>query len=160
MTEPESTLTYATTADLSAYIEDVPATYVPLPDEGGREAFLTRFLERAERDIDRIVGPWPLYESGRKFDPEDLTAPQQEALKRATCAAAEYRIATGEGELIGAEDGIASVDGISFTSRPLARIGPKVTEELSGAGLILYSGTLPVDPFPVDLLPVEDDGGL
>ncbi len=60
--------------------------------------------------MDRIAGRWPVYSSGSKFDPI-LTAPQRDALKRATCAAAEYRLVAGEGELIGVDDGIASVEG-------------------------------------------------
>jgi hypothetical protein len=87
-----------------------------------------------------------VFSNGRKFDPPALTAPQRDALTRATCAAAEYRLVTGEGELIGAEDGIASVAGVvTFSRNPVPRVAPKLLEELAGAGLFLASGTLPVE---------------
>ncbi len=83
--------TYATQADHEAYVEgwvtDDPAA-------------LERILQRAERDIDRVLGPIrPREDTGLKLDPAtDLTAAQAEALARAVCAQAMHRMTTrGEG---------------------------------------------------------------
>src|SRR3712207_477511 len=89
---------YATTDDLDAYAE------IDITDP----AFVGRVIDRAERDLDqRVLGPWPVdAATGLKFgqprhagaptNPQGLTTLQIDALKRATCAQAEYRIEMGE----------------------------------------------------------------
>ena len=89
--------TYATSADLAAYVADNAEVSAPSAADA--------LLERAERDVDRVVGPWPVFSNGRKFDPPALTAPQRAALSRATCAAAEFRLTIGESELVGGAGG-------------------------------------------------------
>lgn len=132
--------TYATVDEFKSYVADIPLDTLSLPDDEAIE----RLLERAERDVDRIAGPWPVLSTGRRFAPDSLTTAQQDALMRATCAQAEFRLAMGEFELIGADDGIAGVAGVvTFATKPLPRVGPKVIEELAGSGLYLYSGALP-----------------
>jgi hypothetical protein len=135
---------YATAEDFRDYVRDVPADTLAVPHDEAIE----RLLERAERDVDRIAaGPLPPLETGRKFDLDDLTEAQADALKRATCAAAEWRLAMGEAELIAADDGVAQVGGlITLTTRPVERVAPKLREELAGSGLFLYSGTLRPEP--------------
>ena len=145
-------LVYATVDDLRAYSADLPRDLFNPGDDQ-----VERALERAERDVDRAAGPWPVFSNGRKFDPPSLTAPQRAALTRATCAAAEFRLIQTEELLVGSDDGISGVPGgVTFANRPLPRIGPKLIEELAGSGLFLYSGTLapepeepPVEPEPV-----------
>lgn len=126
--------TYATATDLAAYCAGNPEVSAPSGADGDR------LLERAERDVDRAVGPWPLFSSGRKFDPPQLTAPQREALKRATCAAAEYRLQLGEAELVGGDEYLPA----QLTPlRRAGRVSPKMLEELAGSGLVKWSGMPP-----------------
>jgi hypothetical protein len=82
---------YATIDDLTAYSEGIDVSDAALV---GRE------LERASRDVDNYVGgAWPLLDSGWRFDPADpltpLTDGQIDALVRATCAQAEFRLYKG-----------------------------------------------------------------
>jgi hypothetical protein len=128
--------TYATVADLRAYVLD--SGVLVAHDDPSAE----RVLQRAERDVDRLLGPYPVLTTGRKRDPVLLTAPQQQALARATCAAAEFRIAMGEDELVGVEDGIAAAGPVTFSKNPITRVAPKALEELAGSGLVTYSGTV------------------
>ena len=62
-------------------------------------ATLERILVRAQRDVDRVLGPWPRREdTGLKLDPAtDLTVEQRAALARAVAVQAHYRILKGEG---------------------------------------------------------------
>jgi hypothetical protein len=119
--------TYATVADFEAYSEGWVTTDV---------AALTRAIERAERDVDRLLG----YRGHRvtatvKLDPATLTAFDRDALKRATCAQTEYRIEMGPRFFRQAQH--RSVSGPKFsTEGQLPRIGPKVMEELAGTSLV------------------------
>ena len=128
---------YATAADLAPYVADNPD--VPMPDDDAAE----RLLERAEGDVDRVCGPWPILSTGRKFDPPTLPVTSRVALSRATCAAAEYRLMVGEGELVGDAEYLPAM---LTLVRPAGRISPRMVEELSGFGLIIYSGTVAPDP--------------
>jgi hypothetical protein len=79
--------TYATIDDYIAYVEG----YVP----GGatEQAALERELLRAERDIDRVLGPIHRdTTTGLKVDPTLLLGWERAALARAVCAQARYRI--------------------------------------------------------------------
>lgn len=124
-------MTYATVEDLAAYVADVPEIVVP----DGEAA--ERLLERAERDVDRVYGPWPILSTGLKFDPGSLPVTAREALRRATCAAAEFRLIVGEDELIG--DTEYAPEQLRVL-RSAGRIAPKMREELSGHGLVIWSG--------------------
>jgi hypothetical protein len=78
------------------------------------------------------------------FVVDALSAEQAGALNRGTCAQAEYRLIAGESELMAAGDNVSSVAGVvSFSTRPIPRVGVKCLEELAGHGLIAVSGTLP-----------------
>lgn len=190
-------VTYATVSDLSTYVQDSGVT-LPSGDPAKE-----RLINRAEFDIDSIVGPFgqtvtvgdqelPLSTievlstenipstgtilvagqsvtytgktldtftgasggtgeipegspvvfraaSGLKFDPiTRLTAVQRDALKRATCAQAEYRAQMGERFFIEAQ--YSRVSGPDFSQQgTLPRIGPKVYAELQGFGLLSES---------------------
>jgi len=134
--------TYASAELLRAY---AAPSGVLLPAD---DAELEALLERAERDVDRLLGPYavdPL--TGLKLDPLELAPAQAGAVARATCAAAEYRSAIGEDGWIEARDGLTAVGGLSFDLRPLVRASPKALEELAGHSLLLRSGcALPDSP--------------
>jgi hypothetical protein len=132
--------TYATEEDLAAYVQDSEEVIAPEGDAA------ERLLLRGENDVDRLLAPIERDETtGRKLDPDALTAGQQAALSRAVCAACEWRLMIGEDELIGDEGGIQSAAGITFkpVERPPA---PKTLEELSGYGLPIRSGTVAPSP--------------
>ena len=75
---------------------------------------------------------------GTRWDIWAIQPFQVDALKRATCAQAEYRDQMGEDFYIRAQ--YASVTGPEFqTTGQLPLIGPKVRRELNGSGLIQYS---------------------
>lgn len=82
--------TYATIADFEAHVEGWD-TQNPVA--------LERILVRAERDVDRVLGPLRRRtDTGLKLDPAtDLTTPQREALARAVAEQALWRINGGEG---------------------------------------------------------------
>lgn len=126
--------TYATAADLAAYVEPNPDVTTPEGDEADA------LLERAERDVDRALGPYPPdSDTGLKLDPTLLTDAQVAALVRATCAAAEFRLQVGEGALVGDDDYISAELTIL---RRAGRSAPKLIEELAGTGLLNFSGTV------------------
>jgi hypothetical protein len=131
---------YATSADLAAYLaatrEDLPAP----TDQGALEALLIE----AQQDVDVAVGPFPKLASGLALDPSTLTAPQQAALRRATCAAAEFRLDSEDES--GATEFLAGPLTVGWRgSRPP---GPKVIEALAGYGLIRHSGCAAPSPEP------------
>lgn len=97
--------TYATRADFEAYIEGWTTT---------DPAALDRILIRAERDVDRVVGPLPMDPTtGLKLVPANLTAAERAALARAVSAQAYYRIQRGEGTG-GEQRALSSVKGPDF----------------------------------------------
>jgi hypothetical protein len=108
-------------------------------------------IERAELDIDRFLLAATLErdeDTGRKIDPETLTAVQQAALARATAAQVEYRLAVEEAEFVG-DDTVTRSGEISFG--PIPRPGPKAVEELSAHGFAWRSGTVAPDPEPEEV---------
>ncbi len=87
------TVTYTSAADFEAYVEGW------VTDNGDA---LARLLQRAERDVDAILGPIPRQQTsttGLKLDPTVLRAWEARALSRAVCAQAEWRFYRGEAEL-------------------------------------------------------------
>lgn len=119
--------TYATPDELAAYVAD---SGVALP------ADVDALLERAERDLDRIVGHRAVdAASGLKFVPASLSTGERADLSRATCAQAEYRAMMGEAFFV--REQFDRVSGPEFsTEGALPRVGPKVWEELAGSGLL------------------------
>lgn len=116
---------YATVAQLRAYADLV----------GGDDADLEKVLERAEKQIDALLGPWVAQANGLKLgdpaagNPLDLTPDEIAALADAVCAQAEYRVAMGEPFFVQAQ--LESVSGPDFSTRgKRPYIGPKVRAEL------------------------------
>lgn len=105
---------YATAAQALAAVEGLTITDAPAFD---------RLLERASRDVDRVLGPLPIRRAdpfmGFKLDPAvDLDAVGRAALARATAVQAAHRLRFVEPALAAAEAGerpAASVQGPDFT---------------------------------------------
>jgi len=126
---------YAAPDDLRAYVggRDVDRT---LPtDDGGLDAL----LREAEREVDRYCVGWTILSTGRRFDPATLPVYAREALRRATCAAAQWLAALEPGELVGTSDYLP--DSLRVERRAAA-VSPRMIAELHGSGLVLFSGTL------------------
>lgn len=130
--------TYATLADLDAFTADFEL--VALPDDPAKAQ---RILDRAERDVDRILGPYERQVTGLKLDPQALSGPAAAALARAVCAQAVHRIALGEDWFSEPDD---LVTGDIRVLRAAERISGRVYEELSGFGLMRRSGMVPELP--------------
>jgi hypothetical protein len=129
-TVPEAA--YATVADFEAYAEGWVTT---------DEEALEQALHKASIDVDRYVGPtWVVEANGLRFgdvvadNPKQLTSAQLEALNRATCAQAEYRIEKGPDFFIHGQHETTSGPDFSTKGR-LPRFGPKAKEELRFSGL-------------------------
>lgn len=125
--------TYATVQDLEGYVEGWSTD-----DEDAAE----RLIARAEDDVDWLLGVRPILDAtGRKLDPASLWDWQAAALRRATCAQAEYRWALGEDFFRRSRPThVKGPDFETFDKQPV--IAPKAIRELQGAGLIVL-GTVP-----------------
>jgi hypothetical protein len=136
---------YAQQLDFEAYVEGW------VTDD---EAALDRYLERASRDVDRMVGAWLVDEdSGLKFgnivadeNPKDLSAHQLAALRRATCAQALYRI-----NLDDARDVVASSSGAgSYPAGAVEVAGPEFRVRFADAASASSATTATADrPYPL-----------
>lgn len=126
--------TYTTQADFEAYVEgwvtDNPAA-------------LDRLLERAERDVDSVIGYSATRNqtTGLKLNPAELETWRAAALSRAVCAQAEYRNKMGEDFMVRAQHGAVSGPDFSTSGR-LPYIGPKVLIELEGTSLAQRTTTV------------------
>lgn len=124
--------TYATVDDFTLY------TALAVGDHEDLQAT----LDVAERDVDSILIPLAAgarQSNGLKLDPEALLDWQQAALRRATCAQGEYRLAMGADFFIRAQH--TTVRGPDFsTSGQLPYIGPKVYRELTETGFVHADG--------------------
>lgn len=124
---------YATVAEFEAYIEGWQTTNATV---------LARILERASRDVDRVLGPLPPLTAGTyaglKVDPTTLLAHEAAALSRATCAQAYHRILRGEGVAAPTRQPV-EVAGPDFTLKynpddtapPKGDLAPAVRDELA-----------------------------
>lgn len=102
------------------------------------DAELAKRIAAAESDVDRAVGFYAVRDDGRRFDPQTMTQRDSQALARATSAQVEYRFVMGEDFFT--RDQYASVNGPEFSTQgKLARIGPKVYEELQSGSLLQLS---------------------
>lgn len=125
---------YATVAMVLRYLNANGSIEIPAESDADAWAHL---LAAAERDVDRVLGPYPILPDGRKLDPLTLTSAQRSALARATAAAAEFRLEVGEDSLVGGDDW---VPGDVQMVRTFKRPAPKIGEELAGSGLLVWSG--------------------
>ena len=122
--------TYATKADCVAYTEGLSST---------DDALLNRIIERAERQVDRLLRVDFRTAVGDGVKVPDLTrlnSRESEALTRATCAQVEYRVKMGE--TFFSEPDRGKVSGPDFTVEGSApdTIGPEVRNELRRGGLL------------------------
>lgn len=127
--------TYASVADLVAYTDGID-----LPAPGSPEHInLEKILSRAEQQIDGMI-TWDGDENvtaHRRVTPADLDQWDQDCLKLATCAQAEYRLHMGEDFFKGGQ--YKMVSGPDFqTQGSLPLIGPRTWEELSAASPRLF----------------------
>lgn len=126
---------YATDTDFEEYVEGWTT------DDSDA---LDRLLERASRDVDIYIGPRTVdNDSGLKFgdvagdeNPSDLLDWQLAALRRATCAQAEYRFQMGEEFMVAGQ--FENVSGPDFSrTGKLPYFAPKARRELVGTGLVV-----------------------
>jgi hypothetical protein len=121
--------TYATADDVAAYIPGLV-----IDDAAGFD----ELIERAERDVDRLLGAYPRQPStGLKLEPSRLYAWQAAALARAVSAQAEYLLAVGPDADVTPSPTPAKVSGPDFAidyvqdgATASAGIAPKVAREL------------------------------
>lgn len=106
---------------------------------------VTAVLADASRDIDRYVGPaWAFEDDGSRFGDLSVNAKDLEpaaviALRRATCAQAEYRLAMGPDFF--RQDQYETANGPDFsTTGTVGRIGVRAREELRWSGLVQAVG--------------------
>lgn len=127
--------TYATVAEFEAYVEGWTTTN---PDA------LEALLRKAERDVDRLLGPLPpRQDTGLKLDPAaDLYPYEREALARAVSAQAYHRHQRGDA-LTTPERQASKIDGPDF-SITYADGGNPATAAALQAGLLspLLAGEL------------------
>jgi hypothetical protein len=113
--------TYAQTTDLELYIEGFTVTDAPTAE---------RLLERAEREIDRSLGPFELNAAtGLKIDPAELDTDQALVLTRATVAQAEYELEMGYDFFVRPRFDSVTSNGVSTRGRP-PMLAPKASREL------------------------------
>lgn len=130
-------MTYATAEQLSAYAS-LLAT--PVPARGAE------LLAAASRDVDVYLGT--TYPDALLLLPEQVAA-----LAAATCAQALFRDQQDAEQVLGVDDGVTAMAGVSFSGRPSPRWSPLVAEELAGSGLVVRTGTVLPDPRPVPFVP-------
>jgi hypothetical protein len=85
--------------------------------------------------------PGAILSNGHKIDPTALTQNAQDALSRAACAAAEFRLQAGEDQLTGGSDEFIYGENLNVLRRA-DRAAEKIAAELAGSGLITFSGTI------------------
>jgi hypothetical protein len=132
---------YATPADLTEYATDDPSVVLP---EGDAQM---RALDRAERDVLRYLGA--VGQVGALIVLEALTAYQRDALRRAVCAQAAWRLARGEDDMAGADSDVLTIGSVTLRAERLPRVGWIAEEELAGAGLLRRSGSAAPTPSSV-----------
>lgn len=123
--------TYATQTDLTDYIEGFVVDDSDAVD---------RLIERAERDIDSILGAYDRDDTtGLKITLADFDDWQTAALTRAVCAQVEYRFTMGEAFMVRAQR--EEEWGPDFRAKgKVPYIGPKAWRELEETGLVRLTG--------------------
>ena len=121
-------LVYATVADLAAYV----------PGWVTDNARDTALIEAAQFDIDSLFLYRTQLANGLRYDLNDLTDLEITALRRATCAQAQYRYLMGPDFFVMPR--YAKVSGPEFTTEGAAPyIGPLATRELMQGALAVTS---------------------
>ena len=124
--------TYSDAANVYAYVtgRTIEAAVLAMDPDA-----LNQLIRRSERDVDSILGPAPLLESGLRYDPLTLTTQERAALARAVAAQVEYRLEMGEEFFVRAQYDYVGGPDFSFRGQ-LSYIGPKVRRELAGTTLL------------------------
>jgi len=127
---------YATADDLLPWCAHFGVAF---PDDAAR------LLDLATRDVQRHLGAaWVL---------SLVDADQRAALVMATAIQAAWRAGQGADSLLGLDDGVSSIGGMSFSVRSAPRFSPQASELLSGLGLFARSGTVAPEVAIVPLPP-------
>jgi hypothetical protein len=145
--------TYATTADVRAAATS-PRAARKLPDDDGIEAL----LERGERAVDLLVGPWPRLDAdgGLKLGPSAvLTDVQRDAVKRATCSWVLWAVTVGDEFIVGGPDYAPTL--LAVVQRAAAE-SPEMARALADHGLVKRTLTAGPDPEPVTVACPPDGG--
>jgi len=124
---------YATAAQLR--------DYAGLSTSDLSDATAAALIASSERDIDSLcVVDRPPLTDGRRFDPDALSSSESLALRRATCAQAQYRYVMGTDFFVRGQ--YTKVTGPDYTTEgTLPHIGPAVRRELAATGLARLSTT-------------------
>lgn len=121
-------MSYATVDDLRPWLDYYSLGFPPDAE---------RLLTLATRDVQRHLGA--------EWDIALLLPEQAEALRDACCVQACFRLAQGAETLLGVDDGVSAVGGMSFSVRPIPRFSIEASELLGGLGLYARSGTIAPD---------------
>ena len=143
--------TYATAEQLAAYVGNDPDAPLPADPDA-----LEQLLERAERRLDGLLGPYTHAPGDLKVDPSKVTAAQRSALSRACCAVVHHELVAGLTFLSGGEDFIGG--GVAPLYPP-TRTPSRALEELSGTGLLKRSGCARPDPNIDEYAPAQVGAG-
>lgn len=116
---------------------DAFVAYADWDTTSDNQADVEKELERAERDVDNIIfGTKGAGPNGLKWPVVSLAGWAADALSRAVCAQAEYRLTMGRDFMVrGQFSEMTTPD--STVKGKLPRIGPKVRDELTGSGLLV-----------------------
>jgi hypothetical protein len=118
-------VSYASPDDLQPWIHYYGVSFPSDPE---------RLLRLATADVQRHLGAM--------WDIGSLEVEQAQALRDATSVQAAFRIAQGTETLLGVDDGVAAVGGMSFSVRPIPRFSVEASELLAGIGLYVRSATV------------------
>lgn len=115
------------------------AGYVLPADTGTAPTDLDRLIERAQIDVDSLLGDWAVNTSGTyaglKLEVTTLDYAQQQGLQEATIAQVLYRREMGEKFFVRPQFGETSGPEFSTKGRP-PRVSPAAKQALSGLNLI------------------------
>jgi hypothetical protein len=105
---------------------------------------------RCERLLTQAEGDVAVHALGtRVLDLDLLTPAQRGALARATVRQAIWRANMDGSDLLGVQDNLAAVGGITFSRDPVPRFSPAALEEVALHGLIRRAPMAPA-PLPLD----------
>jgi hypothetical protein len=131
---------YATVSDFVDYVDGYVAPAPPEP--------LERILVRAQRDVDRVLGPFTRRtDTGLKLDPAtDLNVHERAALARAVCAQARYRMRLGLEELALPAPVVVEEQGPDFRVKYATSSSASAAAPTAGTGLLSPEVKLELEP--------------
>jgi hypothetical protein len=134
-------VSWATPEELRALAADLK---VPAPADDDQAQ---RLLDQAARDLEAYVL------GARDLVLDALSDGQRDALSRAACMQALWRSRMDKDDVLGVDDRLASIDGITLAPRPSARYSTAAAAELALHGLVARSGTVMAEPTVAPTLP-------